>query len=68
MPVSSAPFPTNKSADTFPVAVTLPRTSAVISEGSTYVSIPDNRAPLPRKYSADTFPVAVTLPMTSPMK
>ena len=65
MPVNNAPLPRIYVPDTLPVAVTLPRTSAVISEGNTYVSIPDNRAPLPRKNSADTLPVAVTLPRTS---
>ena len=60
IPVNNAPLPRKYSADTLPVAVTLPRTSAVISEGNTYCSMPVNRAPLPRRYSADTFPVALT--------
>ena len=53
------------SADTFPVAVTLPLISTFAVSGRVAATIPVKRDPFPRKKRAETFPEAVTLPLMS---
>ena len=62
-PSNNAPFPRKYTADTFPVAVTFPRTSAVTVVGSVAVT-PVSSAPLPRKYEAVALPLRERLVVT----
>ena len=62
-PSNNAPFPRKYTAVTFQVAVTLPRTSAVMVVGSVAVT-PVSSAPLPRKYEAVALPLRVMLVVT----